>query len=160
MREILGYIFSVGWIVHASNNDTLIFRQQQTSPPDCDWMSITFNRLDRLWLIGASTELIASFRGMLKSMGLLQDESWKEEENNAWEFKIKGSPWSFLNEDMVKGGLLQLRMVETLATHGWSLYSNTRLQSSVTSFSNGWFCMKDKQWTPRMTIVCGSPSPQ
>lgn len=110
-------------------------------------------------MIGASTELIASFRDMLKSMGLLQDEFRKEKENSAWEFKIKGRPWSFFGEDMVKGSLLLLRIVETLETHGWSLYSNTRLhlpgQSGVISFSNGWFCVKDKQWAPGMTIVRG-----
>jgi hypothetical protein len=159
MREIFAYLFSVGWILHASNNDTLIFRQQQTSPPECDWISITFDRDDRLRLIGASTELIALFRDMLKSMGLLQDEFWKEKENNAWEFKIKGRPWSFFREDMVKGSLLLLRIVETLETHGWSLYSNTRRnlfgQSGAISFSNGWFCVKDKQWAPGMTIVRG-----
>jgi hypothetical protein len=94
-------------------------------------------------------ELIASFRDMLKCMGLLQDELWKEKEINGWEFKIKGCPWSFFGEDMVKGSLLLLRIVETLETHGWSLYSNTRRhlsgQSGVISCSNGWFCVKDKQ---------------
>ena len=74
MREILAYIFSAGWILHTSSNDTFIFRQQLTSPPDCDWISITFYGVDKLRFIGASTELIASFRDMLKSMGLLQDE--------------------------------------------------------------------------------------
>ncbi len=159
MREIFAYLFSVGWILYTSNDDTLIFRQQQTSPPECDWISITFHRNDRLRLIGASRELIASFRDMLKSMELLQDEFWKEMENNAWEFKIKGYPWLFLGEDMVKGSLLLLRIVETLETHGWSLYSNTRRrlsgQNGMISFSNGWFCVKDKQWATGMPIVCG-----
>ncbi len=60
-------------------------------------------------------------------------------------------------EDMVKGSLLLLRIVETLETHGWSLHSNPMLrpseQSGVMSFSNGWFCVKDKQWAPGMVIV-------
>jgi len=158
MREIFAYLFSAGWILYASHNDTFIFRQQQTLPPECDWISITFNRTDRLQLIGASTELIMSFRDMLKSMGLLQAEFWKEKEDNAWEFKIKGYPWSII-DDMAKGSLLLLRIVETLETHGWSLYSNTRLrlstQSEMRSFSNGWFCIKNKQWAPGMTIIRG-----
>jgi hypothetical protein len=159
MREIFAYLFSVGWILHARNNDALIFRQQLTSPPECNWISVTFHGNDRLRLIGASVELIASFRDMLKSMELLQDEFWKEKENNAWEFKIKGRPWLFFGEDMVKGSLLLLKIVETLETHGWSSYSNTTLhlsvQSGVISFSNGWFFVKDKQWVPGMTAVCG-----
>jgi hypothetical protein len=159
MREIFAYLFSVGWILHATNNDALIFRQQPTSPPECDWISITFHGNDRLRLIGASTELIASFRDMLKSMVLLQDEFWKEEENNAWEFKIKGTPWLFFGAEFAKGSLLLLRIVETLEMHGWRLYSNTKLkqatQGGMMSFSNGWFCVKDKHWAPGMTVVCG-----
>jgi hypothetical protein len=160
MREIFAYLFSVGWVLHTSNTDTLIFQQQQISPPKCDWISITYQGSDRLRLIGASTELIASFRDILKSMGLLQDEFWKEMENNAWEFKIKGHPWSFLDEDMVKASLLLLKIMETLETHGWSLYSNTirkfqHPHGGVFALSNGWFCVKDKQWAPGMAVVRG-----
>jgi hypothetical protein len=53
MRDIYAYLFSVGWNLHASNNDTLIFRQQQTTPPECDWIIITFHGNDRLRLIQA-----------------------------------------------------------------------------------------------------------
>jgi hypothetical protein len=150
----LAYLFSVGWIVHTRNNENLIFRQQQTSPPECDWISIPIPGTARLRLIGASTELIASFRDMLKSMGLWQDEFWKEEENNAWEFKIKGRP----NEEMANWSLLQLGIVDTLETHGWRLYSNTTLHQAIQNVrfnvSNGWFCLKDKQWAPGMKANC------
>jgi hypothetical protein len=162
IREILAYLFSVGWILHASNNDMLIFRQQQTLPPESDWISVTFDT-DRLRLIGASTELIALFRGMLQSMGLLQDEFWKEEQNNAWEFNIKWRPRSSWDEQKVARSLLPLRIVETLEAHGWSLYSDARLRMFVPcgnssiriSFSQGWFCVRDKQWAPGMATILG-----
>ena len=159
MREIFAYLFSAAWILHASNNDTLIFRQQHIAPPACDWISVTFHKTDRLRLIGASTELIASFRELLRGEELLQDEFWKEQEHNAWEFKMKGTPGMYLGEDMVKGGLLFLRMVETLETHGWSLYSNTTrhltTQNGLIIFDNGWFCVKDKHWAPGMPLFRG-----
>jgi hypothetical protein len=50
-----------------------------------------------------------------------------------------------------------LRVMETLETHGWSLFSNTRLRieggNAVVSLSNGWFCIKDKQWVSGMAII-------
>jgi hypothetical protein len=160
MREILAYLFSAAWILHASNNETLVFRQQHAEPPECDWISVTFHGVDRLRLVGASAELIASFRELLRSMELLQDEFWKDEVNNAWEFKIKGRLWAYLGEDMAKGSLLFLRIVETLETHGWSLYSNTTRhvlsqQNGFILCDNGWFCLKDKQWAPGMPILRG-----
>ena len=154
MREIFACLFSAGWILHARKNELMIFRQQQTSP-QCDWISIAVVWYDRLRLIGASAELIASFRDMLKSMGLFQDEFWKERDNNAWEFKFKGNRFSSFGEEMVKWNLLQLRIMETLEAHGWSVYSNTMQYRENVCLSNGWFCVKDKQWVPGMTIARG-----
>ncbi|KAE9371070.1 hypothetical protein N431DRAFT_376444 [Stipitochalara longipes BDJ] len=156
-QEIFAYLYSAGWTLHGNNDEFFIFRQQQTSPPECDWISITRHRVDRLRLVGASTELIASFRDMLKNMELLQDECWLEKENDAWEFKMKGRPWVFQGENMVKGCLLLLKIVDTLEMHGWNIYLDTRLhmptQSGVFTISNGWFCKKDKHWVPGMTTV-------
>ncbi|KIM97840.1 hypothetical protein OIDMADRAFT_147359 [Oidiodendron maius Zn] len=154
MREIFACLFSAGWILHARNNGLLIFRQQQTSPQR-DWISITVIGFYKLRLIGASAELIALFRDILESMGLLQEDFWKERDNNAWEFKIKGNPRSVFGEEMVQWNLLMLRIVETLEAHGWSLYSNTMQYQQNVCVSYGWFCVKDKQWVPGMTIVRG-----
>lgn len=153
MREIIACLFSAGWILHTRSNGFLIFHQQQTSP-QCDWISIGV-LFDRLRLIGASAELIASFRDMFKSMGLLQDKFWKERDNNAWDFKFKVNRYSSFGEEMVKGNLLLLRIVETLEAHGWSLYSKTIQYQQNVCVCNGWFCLKDKQWVPGMTIVRG-----
>lgn len=159
IREMLAYLFSVGWMLHARSNDFFIFRHQAAAPPECDWMSIIRHGQDRLRLIGASTECIALFRDDLRAQGVLQDEYWKEEENNAWEFKIKGRPWSGWGEEMDMGIPLLLRIVELLDTHGWRLYTNATLhvpvQSGVMLISNGWFCAKDRQWSPGMPVVRG-----
>ncbi|PMD19204.1 hypothetical protein NA56DRAFT_750676 [Hyaloscypha hepaticicola] len=120
IREMLAYLFSVGWMLHARSNDFFIFRHQAAAPPD--------------------TECIALFRDDLRAQGVLQDEYWKEEENNAWEFKIKGRPWSGWGEEMDMGIPLLLRIVELLDMHGWRLYTNATLhvpvQSGVMLISN------------------------
>ena len=159
IREMLAYLFSVGWMLHARNNDFFIFRKQAAAPPECDWISITIHGHDRLRLIGASTECRALFRDDLRAQGVLQDESWKEEENNAWEFKVKGRPWSGWGEEMDMGSPLLLRIVELLETHGWRLYTNATshiaIQNGMMLISNGWFCAKDRQWTPGMPVARG-----
>jgi hypothetical protein len=152
-REIFAYLFSAGWVLQSSSSGIFIYRQQQTPSPECDWISLTWHGSDRLRLIGASTELIATFRDMLKGMELLQDECWLEEESNAWEFKIKGYPWWFVPEGISRSLLLLLRIMETLDTHGWSLFSDTRRCTPETIISNGWYCVKAKGWVPGMMTV-------
>ncbi len=43
------------------DKDSCLFRHQHPAPPPCAWMSISFNRGDRLRLIGAPQEIIAPF---------------------------------------------------------------------------------------------------
>ena len=98
MREIFAYLYSAGWILRGNNDELFIFCQQQTVLPECDWISVTLSGLNGLRLVGASTELIVAFRNLLNSMDILQDERWLEEENNAWEFKMKKRPSMLLSE--------------------------------------------------------------
>jgi hypothetical protein len=90
-------------------------------------------------------------------MNFLQDEYWKEERNNVWEFKLKGYPWlrGGTDADMVKVRVLLLRMVERLETHGWGFYSITNLYmggGGLNSDNDSWFCVKDRQWVPGMPV--------
>lgn len=156
MREILAHLFSVGWILHASTDlskketdkDTLIFRKQQTPPPESEWISISFNQSDRLRLIGADTELIEAFRQLLKGRGKLQNEFWKDQVLNAWEFKIHGNPWWATGEETVKTRELVLKMLEVLEMYGWSLYASIDQNQAGehSSETDSWFCVRDKGW--------------
>jgi hypothetical protein len=162
MREIFAYLYSNGWILHASTDiskklsdkDTLIFRKQQTAPPPSDWFCISFNQGDRLRLIGASEELLNSFRQLLNSMGLLQNEFWKESHNNAWEFKLNGYPWLATGEETMTTRLLILNMVGTLESHGWTLYASLDQSTAgeKTSETDSWYCVRDKNWVPGMAV--------
>jgi hypothetical protein len=157
LREVFAYLYSVGWILHASTDvskkefdkDTLIFRKQQHPPPESNWISISFNETDKLRLIGAAKELIAAFGVLLKNMRLLQGEYWKDQRNNAWEFKINGRPWRAFGEETVTTRLLVLKLLETLEKQGWSLYlsvDQSNGHGNQTSETDSWFCVRDKQW--------------
>jgi hypothetical protein len=153
MRSILAYLYSVGWILQAGTNiskkerdkDTLIFRKQETPPQGSEWIAISFNRTNRLRLIGANAQLIDAFRGMLTETGQLQGESWKDKSQNAWEFKIQGASWLTFGVGRVATGLLLLKMTETLEKCGWSLYASVN-QTGRSRRTDSWFCVKKIGW--------------
>ncbi|KAK6581833.1 hypothetical protein PZA11_005530 [Diplocarpon coronariae] len=161
MRQILGYLFSVGWVLHASTDvskkqmdkDTLFFRKQQQPPPPSEWIAISFNKSDRLRLIGADGQLIAAFKDMLSSMRLLQtDLGWKDRSMGAWEFKINGYPWWATGEETMSTRMLLMKMLECLEGLGWSLYAsldqNTGSGDSNASETDTWYCVREKGWLP------------
>jgi hypothetical protein len=157
MGSILAYLYSVGWILQASTNvskmeydkDTLIFRKQETPPPETDWIAISFNQSNRLRLIGANTQLICAFRTMLKGTKLFRGEGWKDKSRKTWEFKIQGSPWIASGEEKMVVKLLLLKLVETLERHGWSLYASVDQNAASMGPSgktDSWFCKRKKGW--------------
>lgn len=164
IRGVLAYLFSIGWILHASTDvskkefdkDTLFFRRQQQAPPPSDWISITFNQSDRLRLIGADANLIEDVKNTLAGLGLLQtDIGWKDKINGAWEFKIRGYPWHASGEETMTTRFLLLKMLEILEAHGWSMYASVDQSmghGEHTSETDSWYCVKDKNWVPGMAV--------
>jgi predicted RNA-binding protein YlqC (UPF0109 family) len=162
MREIFAYLYSAGWILHASTDlskkerdkDTLVFRKQQHPPPQSEWISISFNQSDRLRLIGADGELIAAFRTMLKGMQKLQNEGWKDQILNTWEFKIRGTPWWASGEETMVTRMMILNMLETLERYGWSLYASIDQNQAGedSSETDSWFCTREKGWVPGSSV--------
>jgi hypothetical protein len=162
MRSILAHLFAAGWILTASTDvsksvpekDTMIFRKQAVPPPASEWMAVSFNQGDRLRLIGAPVELIASFQALLKGMGLWQEGVWKDRALNAFEFKINGWPWRPQGEETMTTRLLLLRMLETLEVGGWSLYATVdqnnghHNKSSSSTGTDSWYCLRAVDWVP------------
>ena len=164
MRSLLAHLYGKGWILTASTDvsrkqsdkDTLMFRKQVEPPlAKSMWMAISFSHSDRLRLMGAGDDLIMALRGMLKVMGLLQDESWKDRARDAYEFKLYGSPWWPTGESTMATRLLLLKMVEMLEKFGWSLYASVDQNNGHTEFSetDSWYCVKDRDWVPGMPVV-------
>ena len=157
MRSILAYLFSAGWVLQTSTDvgkkehdkSTLIFRKQETPPPESEWIAISFNQTNRLRLIGANSQLIGAFRSMLKGTRVLQGESWKDKSRNTWEFKIQGASWVATGEQRMVSRMLLLKMVETLERHGWTLYASVNQNEAYMGHSrktDSWFCVRKKGW--------------
>lgn len=128
-----------------------MFRKQQAPPPPSDWIAISFNKADRLRLIGADDVLTASVREVLKSMRLLQQEMWKDRSLGAYEFKINGYPWIASGMETMSTRLLLLRLLACLEQHGWSLYASidqSQGHGEGTSETDSWYCVRDKSWVP------------
>ncbi|KAF4626030.1 hypothetical protein G7Y89_g12131 [Cudoniella acicularis] len=162
MRDIFAHLFSQGWILHASTDiskkefdkDTMLFRKQQTPPPDSEWIAISFNQSDRLRLIGAPQDLRVDMQNLLRQMRLLQSEDWKDRRLNAYEFKIYGRPWFPTGEETMSTRLLLLKMLEVLENRGWSLYASVDQSngSENVSETDSWYCVRDKSWVQGSTV--------
>jgi len=156
MCGVLASLYHSGWVLQASTDiskknlakDTLLFRFQSPPPLPCTWFSISFNKLDRLRLIGAPNEVIEHVARMLGP--LLQKRSWKQP--GAYEFKLKGYPWLADGEETVSTRIL-LRLLEILENNGFSLYAsinqNTGTQGKhSTSETDSWYCRRQISWVP------------
>ncbi|KAL0953153.1 hypothetical protein HGRIS_004416 [Hohenbuehelia grisea] len=83
MISVMASLYNAGWVLTASTDiskkqldkDACLFRFQAPPPPPCQWFAISFNRGDRLRLIGAPEEVIAPFKQMLAP--LLQKDGEK-----------------------------------------------------------------------------------
>jgi hypothetical protein len=137
------------------DKDTLFFRKQQQAPPPSNWISISFNQVDRLRLIGADPTLTEEMKNTLSGLNLLQeDRGWKDQALGAREFKIRGHPWAATGEATMTTRLLLLKMLECLEANGWSLYASVDQStgSKDTSETDSWYCVKDKTWAPGMAV--------
>jgi len=164
MREILAFLYAYGWILHASTDvskkpaekDTMIFRWQENAPPASEWMCISFDRSDRLTLIGADAELIEGFRHLLQGSKLWKSEQWKDGPKNAWEFKCRGYPWDGKGEETISTRLLLLRMLGVLENQGWTLYASVDQNVTTSeneSEANAWYCVRDQAWQTGMPVL-------
>lgn len=158
MRNLLAYLYSIGWVIHQTvdlskklyDKDTIVLRKQPMPPSQSLWFSISFNRSDRLRLIGADENIIVAFQDLLKGLGLHQSE---EGMTDAYEFKLVGYPWMPAREETMKMRLLILTMLETLERQGWSLYASVDQSNGneERSETDSWHLVKEAGW------VVGNP---
>ena len=129
----------------------MFFRKQSVPPPPSLWLAISFTRSDRLRLFGAPAELIAGFRGMLRSMALLQDEGAKDQ---GYEFKCCGNPWQASAKETMSTRQLFLKMLALLEEFGWSLYASVSQNNGMGDYSeaDSWYCVRERDWVPGSTV--------
>ncbi|KAK9375221.1 uncharacterized protein V1513DRAFT_431098 [Lipomyces chichibuensis] len=160
--QILHGLFDMGWILQASvdiskkeyDKDTLLFRYQQPPPPSCIWMSISFNRSDRLQLIDVPQELGPL---LVQAYGeKVQDYQFK---GSVFEIKFRGYPWQADGTETVQTRLMLLTLLECLEQQGFSLYASidqdSGSESSNSSEADTLFCNRQADWTPGAPIYHG-----
>lgn len=159
VRELLAYLHLEGWLLHASSNvskspadkETLVFRKHDTAPPATDWLAVSFDRTDRMRLVGAGVDLAHAVATMLRASGLLHKDVGRDPYWDLHEFKLRGHPWQATGEETMAARLLLLKMLEILERFGYSLYASVE-QNSVQGESVGetptWYCVKSRKWRP------------
>ncbi|XP_037035772.1 uncharacterized protein LOC119073969 isoform X2 [Bradysia coprophila] len=81
--------------------------------------SISFNRTDRIRLIGLPVDVIESMKDAItRSWGQIQNQS---DYYGAFEFKLSGNPWRGQGEDAVHSRRLLAAILTTMARFGWNL---------------------------------------
>lgn len=126
----------------------------EESREEVDVLAISFNQSDRLRLIGAEESLIQSFRGLLKGMGRLQDEFWKDRPKCAYEFKIRGYSWTATGSETMATRMLLLNCLGTLESHGWCLYASIDQNTGSEGRDlDTWYCIRQKGWVSGMEVL-------
>jgi hypothetical protein len=154
--SVLEALWNMGWVLQAATDiskkqldkDTLYFRHQTPPPPQCHWFAISFNRDDRLRLIGAPQDLIEPFKQVL-GHNVQKSEHLKE---GAFEFKIKGYPWNASGSEAVTTRTMLLSVLECLESHGFTLYTSFDQNTGPggdrgSGETDTWFLRRTVGWT-------------
>ncbi|POS74626.1 hypothetical protein DHEL01_v206979 [Diaporthe helianthi] len=136
VRRMLEALYDMGWVLLAAmdvsrggygkgdapHTDSLVFRYENPPPPACDWLSISFDRTDKMKIVDAppgdlAEALIAEFKAnyRLKSHEL-QDGRLK--------LKFHGNRWQASGEESVMSRMLLLSLVGILENFGYSVYAS------------------------------------
>jgi hypothetical protein len=129
--------------------DSLIFRQQGSTPPPCEWLSIGFDRDDRLKFVPAlPADLI---QALLRTFG--SSVSRHETPPGYVEFKFHGSPWTPHGSETVMTRLMVLQMMATLEQFGWSLYVvMNQVSGHEGQEADVMYLQRRKDWVPGAPI--------
>lgn len=126
IKALLNELDMRQWILYGSSNlrgnaDALFFRYDPAIPADGSRSAgfvISLNRNDRLRLIDAPPDAVECARkviGQFWARGIQQEK----QKFNAYEFKLKGTPWWADGEQAVETRLLMCKLFEGLMGIGW-----------------------------------------
>jgi len=129
--------------------DSLIFRYQSPPPPPCEWLSISFDRSDRLRISDPpSSDLAAT---VVSAFG--QTVSKEERKPGYFEIKFHGYPWYPSGEETVKTRMMVVRLLEVLESFGYTLYASIdQTNGPEGEESDVLVVHKQKKWVPGMPI--------
>jgi hypothetical protein len=175
LRNVLAFLYEHDWVLVApvlcsrryTAKDTLIFRQAgegQPLPP-VEWLGLAPLAKDKLRVVydapgvrlaGGTGEgehdhdhlgvLITGLKKMLQELEYFDKGDWS---HDSFEFVLKGTPWRSRGEASVKMRIMLMRLLETMESHGWRLYT-TLVQRTGTDedrILDTWYFVREKEKT-------------
>lgn len=133
---------------------SLVFRYQNPPPPPRDWLSISFDRANKLKIVDAppgdlTEALISEFRAKYRLKS-------RELESGRLKLKFHGQPWGDIwqtsGEDSVKSRMLLLSLLGILERFGYSLYASFDPMNSMDMQTDVLVVTRQKGWTPGMPL--------
>lgn len=109
------------------DKDTLFF-ERDTPDPYVEMFSISFNKTDRIRIIGSVQPEI-----ILRCVRHAIDSQWGGEIQNgrnyfgSFEFKLKGKPWHSVGADGVRARKLLCQMISNMKAIGYKLYASVNI---------------------------------
>ena len=106
--------------------DTLLFRRQSPPPPPWDWLVVSFDRGNKLKVVGFPPPELAA--ALVECFGIRV----RRHEITASRLKIKfrGYPWEPHGTNTVDTRVIVLKLLETLEAFGFTLYGSVRITDS------------------------------
>lgn len=105
--------------------DSTVFRRQDPPLPPCDWLTVSFEWLDRLRILGAPSSDLAAAVVMSLQPAMTSHQLTAE----FFEAKFSGSPWMPGGEETVKLRIILLRLLEVLEGFGFTLYAGVNQEN-------------------------------
>lgn len=149
-------LFDMGWVHQAAiditgkvtSKDSLIFRKQDPPPPSCEWIAISFDRSDKLKIVGAVSNDLKD--EIVKTFGLRIQR--KESTGDRLKIKFRGTPWMPNGEETVETSLMLLTLLEILEHCGFTVYASIDMASDEERETDVLICQRQKGWTPGAPI--------
>ncbi|KAK9765590.1 hypothetical protein K7432_005951 [Basidiobolus ranarum] len=145
--EILRYMENQGWryIVASdvskkqSDKATLLFEYTGiVCTPTI--FSLSFNRTDRLRVIGASPDIPGTVREAIRSYWVIQNEKFY---HGSWEFKLAGNPWFADGDDAIRARMLLMKILGALRRIGYKLHASIEVCVGDSGYElDSWFLRK------------------
>lgn len=175
LRDVLACLHAHNWELVTSvlcsrrytSKDTLIFHRRRVDaalppPAPVEWLALapTGNNKLRVVYDGPGVRLcggdgdrdndhdhlgvlIASIRKVLFEMDYFEKGAWSYD---SFEFDLKGWPWRSRGAASVKMRVMLVRLLETMAAHGWRLYTTTVLRTGKDDFKilDTWYFVRGR----------------
>lgn len=161
VRNVLGALYSVGWILIFSTDiskketdkDSLIFRHQSPPPPPAEWISISFSQWNLIRLIDAPQDLAWAIHRAVAVAGLRREPH--QYSPGVTEIALNSSYWFAEGTYTMLARQLLVQMVMTLEEHGFTVYASVDQKNTYQdnrSETDTWHLCRAVDWKPGQPV--------